>query len=154
MKRSAGLLLYYEDGEHTLHFFLVHPGGPFFAKRNNGVWTIPKGMVNENEDELTAAMREFLEETGLIGQAPFIPLGTITQKGSKLVTAWAFRGKWDPSHGIKSNTFELEWPPRSGIKRTFPEVDEGKWFTLAEAKVAIIREQIPFLNKLVDHLKA
>lgn len=150
-KISAGLLMYRRrDGQPE--FFLVHPGGPFWKNKDAGAWTIPKGELCETEDELACAQREFEEETGIKPQAPFIKLTPIKQKGGKIVHAWAFEGDADPAQ-IKSNTFELEWPPRSGKFLTFPEVDKAAFFHLAEAKVKINPAQTALLEELREILK-
>jgi predicted NUDIX family NTP pyrophosphohydrolase len=143
---AAGLLMYKME-ERTLHFFLVHPGGPLYARRNEGVWSIPKGMPEDNEDLLEAAKREFEEETGLHPAPPFHTLGTIKQKGGKTVHAWAFEGSWDPQDGIVSNMFDFQWPPRSGKYIRIPEVDRASWFTYDDAVRMINPAQIPLLEK-------
>ena len=148
---AAGLLMYRSINQEK-QYFLVHPGGPFYVKKDNGVWTIPKGLPEHGEDLLTTAQREFFEETGIKPTPPFSELGTIRQKGGKVVHAWAFAGDWDPSAGIKCNLFSLEWPPRSGTKVEFPEVDRAEWFSLKEAKMKIRPEQILFLERLNDLL--
>jgi predicted NUDIX family NTP pyrophosphohydrolase len=142
---SAGLLMCRNSGE--LEFFLVHPGGPFFKNKNLGAWSIPKGIPDPEEDLLLAAQREFQEETGLQPSPPFHPLGTIKQKRGKVVHAWAFEGSWDKSSGINSNTFELEWPPKSGRLQKFPEADKAAWMNFEKAKAHIIAEQIPLLER-------
>jgi predicted NUDIX family NTP pyrophosphohydrolase len=148
---SAGLLMC-RSTLAGLEYFLVHPGGPFFKNKNEGVWSIPKGLPNGEEDLLAAAQREFLEETGLKAEAPFYPLGNIQQKGRKIVYAWAFVGQWDPANGITCNTFKIEWPPRSGKFQEFPEVDKACWMNYQEAAMHIIAEQIPFLERAIDCL--
>ncbi len=145
-RRSAGLLMY-RVCDDVIEVLLAHPGGPYFASKDAGHWSIPKGEYEESEDPLAAAQREFTEETGLIANAPFIELGEIKQKGGKLVRAWAFAGTCDPSSLI-SNTFELEWPPRSGRMQTFPEVDRSSFFTLDLAREAIKPAQLPLLDAL------
>jgi predicted NUDIX family NTP pyrophosphohydrolase len=147
---SAGLLMYRE--EPTLEFFIVHPGGPFFRNKEVGVWSIPKGLPDDGEDLLVAAIREFTEETGLQSTGPYFPLGTIQQKGGKTVHCWAFKGTWDPSTGIKSNTFKIEWPPRSGKFAEFPEQDKAAWMNIARAREALIAEQVPFIERLVAQI--
>ncbi|HEK20299.1 MULTISPECIES: NUDIX domain-containing protein [unclassified Mucilaginibacter] len=147
-KQSAGLLLY-RIPNHTIEVFLVHPGGPFFAKKDNGSWSIPKGEFNDDEDALTAAKREFEEETGKPIDGNFIKLHPIRQKSGKTVHAWAVEGDIDHTN-ITSNTFEIEWPPRSGKRKTFPEIDRAGWFTLHEAKEKLIPAQI----KLVEELES
>lgn len=145
-KVSAGLLMYRLcDG--VQEFFLVHPGGPFFRKKDTGWWTIPKGVPEPGEELLDAAQREFLEETGIRPRAPFKELGSVKQKGGKVVYAWAFQGEWDPSLGIKCNNFTIEWPPRSGKKVEFPEVDQAKWFDFDGAAKMIIPEQVPLIER-------
>lgn len=146
MKQSAGILLY-RNKNAELQFFLVHPGGPFFAKKNEGWWTIPKGELNENEAPLDAAVREFGEETGYKPKPPFTELQPITQKGGKKVYCWAVEDNLD-AETITCNTFEMEWPPKSGRKATYPEVDKAGWFSLAEAKILINERQASFLDEL------
>lgn len=143
---SAGLLMC-RITSANLEYFLVHPGGPYFSKKDIGVWSVPKGLPNEGEGLLETAQREFTEETGISSSPPYYPLGSIRQKGGKLVHAWAFLGDWDSHLGIKSNKFTLEWPPRSKIFKEFPEQDKAEWMSLARAQEAIIQEQIPFLHK-------
>jgi predicted NUDIX family NTP pyrophosphohydrolase len=150
-KRSAGLLVYRRNGD-TLEVFLVHPGGPYWAKKDLGVWSIPKGEYHDEEAPLEAAKREFQEETGFVPSGEFMSLGEVTQPGGKLVQAWAFEGNYDPSK-LKSNTFLMEWPPRSGKKITVPEVDRGAWFTIEEARKRLLRGQVPFLDRLVEKLR-
>ena len=149
-KRSAGLLLYRlsDDGASVL---LVHPGGPFWAKKDLGAWSIPKGEYAAGEDPLAAARREFEEETGARPAGDFRPLGEGTQPGRKLVSAWAVAGDFDPAT-LVSNTFELEWPPRSGRKARFPEVDRAQWFSLDEARQKILPGQRGFIDRLVQVL--
>ena len=150
-RESTGLLLYeHEDG--VLRVLLVHPGGPFFSNKDED-WSIPKGVPDHGEDLLACALREFAEETGHEPAASeYLPLGSITQKGGKEVTAWAFAGKWYPGK-FHSNTFSMEWPPRSGNIREFPEIDRAELFDMDEAKAVIKEAQIPFLEKLERHLK-
>jgi predicted NUDIX family NTP pyrophosphohydrolase len=146
MKRSAGLLMYRQR-----EVFLVHPGGPFWAKKDLGAWSIAKGEYAEGEHPLEAARREFHEETGFVAAGDFLDLGTIKQAGGKLVSAWAFAGDCDPAK-LVSNRFEIEWPPRSGRLMEIPEVDRGAWFSLAAARERILKSQIPFLDRLVQLL--
>ena len=148
---SAGLLLY-RDGPRGLEVLLVHPGGPFFAKRDLGAWSIPKGEVEEGEDLLAAARRELVEETGFAADGPATPLGEIRQKGGKIVHAWAVRGDADPDR-LRSNLFELEWPRGSGRKRTFPEVDRAAWFSLDAARERLLPAQVQFLERLAAALR-
>ncbi len=146
IKQSAGLLMY-RFGNKGLEVFLVHPGGPYWAGKDEGAWSIPKGEYTENEDPLEAAKREFFEETGFRAEGVFKPLSTIRQPGGKWVPAWAFAGDCDPS-SIKSNTFTMEWPPRSGRKREYPEIDRAAWFGEDEAVRKINKGQIGFLEEL------
>jgi predicted NUDIX family NTP pyrophosphohydrolase len=149
MKRSAGILLYRVDKSNEIEFFLVHPGGPFFAKKDNGFWTIPKGELDPDEDPLKAAQREFEEETGTKLSGKFISLGEIKQKGGKFVEAWGLEGDLDITT-IRSNQFELEWPPKSGKRKSFPEVDKAGWFRLDEAMEKINEAQSGLLTRLKD----
>lgn len=146
MKLSAGILLF-RLRNNVPEFFLVHPGGPFFARKDDGHWTVPKGEYPPSESPLDAAIREFEEETGYHPSGDFIELAPIVQKGGKKVLCWAVAGELNAA-AIRSNTFELEWPPRSGKKRSYPEVDKGDWFTLADAKKKIKATQIPLLEEL------
>jgi predicted NUDIX family NTP pyrophosphohydrolase len=145
-KRSAGLLLFREaDGRREV--LLVHPGGPFWAKKDAGAWSIPKGEIGEGEDPLTGARREFEEETGVRPVGEALALEPRRQPGGKLVYAWAMRGDLDPA-AVKSTTFSMEWPPRSGRRQEFPEIDRAAWFTLEEARTKILKGQVPFLDDL------
>ncbi len=148
---SAGLLMY-RIRESSLEVFLVHPGGPYFARKDDGYWSIPKGLVEGEEDLLEAAQREFEEETGIQPAGPFIPLGSVKQRSGKVVHAWAFRGDWDSAQGLRSNTFQIEWPPRSGKRRTFPEIDRASFFSPADAAVKMHAEQAEFLDRLKGEL--
>jgi predicted NUDIX family NTP pyrophosphohydrolase len=152
-RTSAGILLF-RRSPRGLEVLLAHPGGPYFAGKDAGHWTIPKGEPDGDPDLLRVARREFEEE---IGQAPpeteAVPLGTVTQKGGKVVHAWAIEGDVDPEDA-RSNEFEMEWPPRSGRRATFPEVDRVAWFDLAEARRRIKSTQIPFLERLDDVQRA
>ncbi len=144
--RSAGLLPFrHRDG--VLEVFLVHPGGPFWAGKDAGVWSLAKGEYGPGEDPLEAAKREFQEETGFPAEGDLLPLGEVRQPGGKQVAAWAFRGDFDPAL-LRSNRFTLEWPPRSGRLREFPEVDRGAWFPLAEARRRVNAGQRPLLETL------
>ena len=147
-KQSAGVLLYRRKTE-ILEVFLVHPGGPFWKNKDAGVWTIPKGEFTNDEPALDAAQREFREETGYALTGPFQPLSPIRQKGGKRVFAWAAPGDLDPAK-IVSNTFVIEWPRKSGKQQTFPEVDKGGWFSLADARLIINPAQIAFLDELEE----
>jgi len=146
-KQSAGLLLYRIRTEE-LQVLLVHPGGPFFRKRDEGWWTIPKGEPAVDEDLLCAAVREFGEETGYYPEGKFIALPAITQKGGKKVSCWAVSGDLDPEK-ITSNEFQIEWPPKSGSLKYFPEIDRAAWFNLADAQKKINERQAPLLDELV-----
>ena len=150
MKLSAGLLLFRRTNNQP-EFFLVHPGGPFFARKDAGSWTIPKGELFENEEPLTTAIREFEEETGYKVSGEFSELGSIIQKGGKKVLCWAIEFNVDAS-AIVSNTFEIEWPPHSGKLKVFPEVDKAGWFKYEEAAELINEKQISFLNEVLDKL--
>lgn len=144
---SAGLLMYRVRGGQ-LQVLLAHPGGPFYRKKDDGVWTVPKGEPEPNEDLLAAAQREFSEETGLRASGPFIPLTPVRQKGGKTVHAWAFQGDCDPA-AIVSNTFTMEWPPRSGQTATFPEVDRADFFDVETAKRKVKPAQAALIDELV-----
>ena len=149
-KESAGILLYRQHGDST-EVFLVHPGGPFWKNKNAGAWTIPKGEPNAGEDKLTAAIREFAEETGTKLAGNFRSLPAIKQVAGKWVYAFAIEGQFDPAT-LVSNEFEMEWPPRSGKRARFPEVDRGAWFTLAEARRRINKGQAALLDALGEIL--
>jgi len=142
----------YRTGPRGLEVFLVHPGGPFFAKKDAGAWSIPKGLVDEGEKFLEAAQREFEEETGLKPEGPFLELGSARLPSGKVVHAWAFRGNWESGRKLRSNSFEMEWPPRSGKKRRFPEVDRAEFFPLEEALRKINAGQRPFLERLSEKI--
>ena len=146
-KQSAGILLY-RFMNKQMEIFLVHPGGPFFRNKDDGIWSIPKGEFLDDEDALVAAKREFLEETGQPIDGEFIQLEPITQKGGKKVFAWAIEGDID-HETITSNTFEMEWPPRSGKKQSFPEIDKAAWFEVETAKVKINMAQIGLIEDLL-----
>jgi predicted NUDIX family NTP pyrophosphohydrolase len=130
-----------------LEVLLVHPGGPFWEKKDEGAWTVPKGEYEENEEPLAAAQREFFEETGFIASGDFIELGFVRQKSGKVVIAWAFEGDCDPAQ-LVSNTCEIEWPPKSKKRLEIPEVDRGRWFTISTARQFIRLEQVPLLEIL------
>lgn len=147
-KRSAGLLMYRQQGK-SLEVFLVHPGGPLWAKKDKGAWTIPKGEYEPDENPLAAARREFEEETGFQASGEFLDLGSIKQKSGKIVTAWAFEGNCDPSQ-LKSNICEIEWPPRSGRQLEIPEVDRGRWVSINEASEYLREEQRELLRRLSE----
>jgi len=145
-KRSAGLLMY-RRRRSVLEVFLVHMGGPFWEKKDAGSWSIPKGEYTAEEDPLAVAKREFQEETSFLASGEFIPLTPQKQPSGKVITAWAFEGDGDAS-AVKSNTFLMEWPPRSGRKQEFPEIDRAAWFTLPVAREKIIKGQAGFLDEL------
>jgi predicted NUDIX family NTP pyrophosphohydrolase len=142
----------YRRRESELEVFLAHPGGPLFARRDPGVWTIPKGLASESEDLFAAAVREFGEEIGLPVSGPTIALGHVRQKSGKIVHAWAFEGDAPAGFVPNSNEFEAEWPPRSGKMRRFPEVDRAEFFTLPAAAIKIIPAQAAFLDRLREAL--
>ncbi|QRR00997.1 NUDIX domain-containing protein [Dyadobacter sandarakinus] len=146
-RQSAGILLYRKTN-NELEVLLVHPGGPFFVKKDLGSWTIPKGEYDDSEEALAAAQREFEEEIGSPVTGTFLPLGTIRQKGGKVIQAWAVEGDLD-ADAIVSNTFELAWPPKSGKVETYPEVDKAVWFSVAEAKTRINEKQAELIDRLV-----
>jgi len=148
-KRSAGLLMF-RRCESNLQVFLVHPGGPFWKNKDAGAWSIPKGEYEEGEEGLDAAKREFQEETGFTAKGEFLPLGEAKQPGGKVIFAWAFEGDCSPGE-VRSNTFSMEWPPRSGHQQQFPEVDRADWFDLNEARTRILKGQIVFLTRLMNH---
>ncbi len=145
-KHSAGLLLY-RVRDSKLQVLLAHPGGPFHARKDLGAWTIPKGEADPGEDFLATARREFEEELGFRPRGEFLPLGSITQKSGKIVHAWAFEGDWDPKL-IRSNSFTLEWPPKSGVQKEFPEVDRAELFDVEEARRRINPAQAELLSRL------
>jgi predicted NUDIX family NTP pyrophosphohydrolase len=155
-KQSAGILLH-RSREGRTEVFLVHPGGPFYANRDAGAWSLPKGEFDPGEDARAVALREFEEETGQplsdAAARSMVPLAGVRQSGGKTVHAWAAQGECDAAN-IRSNTFSLEWPPRSGRRAEFPEVDRAGWFTLDEAKRKILPSQRPFLDELEARLDA
>lgn len=152
-QQSAGLLMYRKiNGE--LEFFLIHPGGPFWAKKNEGAWSIPKGLNEGNEELLSTAQREFEEETGIKPTDPFHSLGSVKLKSGKTIYAWLFKGDWNPKDGITSNYIDIEWPPRSKKFISIPEADRAEWMTLEKASSLINPAQIPLLKRaqeLLDH---
>lgn len=150
MKKSAGILLY-RIKDNNLEILAVHPGGPFWAKKDTNAWSIPKGEFTDDENPLDAAKREFTEETGITISGNFIELTPIKQNSGKIVYAFAMQGDLDPQN-IKSNTFEMEWPPKSGKKQTFPEIDKGEWFNVTLAKQKLIASQIPLVDELANRL--
>ena len=141
----------YRRRDHRLEVFLVHPGGPFWAKKDLGSWTIPKGEYREGEDPFQAAQREFQEETGFRAEGGFIALGDLKQPSGKVLTVWAFEGDCDPDQ-LKSNTFPLEWPPRSGRQAEFPEIDRGAWFSIEAAREKLLPGQRPLLDRLLQKI--
>jgi predicted NUDIX family NTP pyrophosphohydrolase len=147
-KKSAGLLLY-RDSAAGVEVLLVHPGGPFWARKDDGAWSIPKGEFEDGEDPLDAAKREFEEETGTRPEGEFTALDAIKQPGGKVVHAWAVRSDFDPA-SLRSNTFSMEWPPRSGRRAEFPEVDRAGWFSLDDARRKILKGQAGFLDQLLE----
>ena len=149
-KRSAGILMFRRRGGE-IEVLLMHPGGPFWAKKDAGAWSIPKGEYAQGEDALAVAKREFEEETGTRPDGKFLPLGEVVQAGGKIVTAWALEGDFDPAT-LTSNRFELEWPPKSGRKISFPEVDRAQWFSPSEALQKILAAQREFMTRLGDAL--
>jgi predicted NUDIX family NTP pyrophosphohydrolase len=150
-KLSAGILLY-RRREAGVEVLLVHPGGPFWAKKDDGSWSIPKGEYAAGDDPLSAAKREFEEETGAamdaVSRGDFLPLTPIKQAGGKIVTAWSVEGDFDPTL-LRSNVFELEWPPKSGRKKEFPEVDRAAWFSPDDARRKLLASQAPLLDELL-----
>ena len=150
-KKSAGILLYRKINKNP-EVFLVHPGGPFWQKKNLGAWTIPKGELDDEEDALSAAKREFEEETGTSLSGSFHTLTPVKQKSGKVVYAWALEGDLN-AEKIVSNTFEIEWPPKSGKKQSFPEIDKAQWFNLADAKQKINSSQANLIDELINILK-
>ena len=151
-KKSAGLLLYRYHGD-VPEVFLVHPGGPFGANKDIEIWSIPKGEIGPEEEPLSAAVREFGEETGFKVDGRFITLTPVRQPGGKLVFAWALEGDLDAS-AVKSNSFSMEWPPHSGVERQYPEIDRAGWFPLNTAKEKILKGQIGLLEELETILSA
>ncbi len=152
-KRSAGILLY-RPGPGAPELLLAHPGGPYWAKRDLGAWTIPKGELEEGETSLECALREFAEELGAapdLDAGALVDLGSVRQKSGKVVEAWAAEGEFDPA-ALSGNSFAIEWPPRSGVEREFPEVDRVEWFDPEAARGKILPAQIPFVERLLDHL--
>jgi len=149
-KKSSGILLY-RIRNKNLEVLLVHPGGPFWKNKDEGAWSIPKGEFDENEEPLDAAIREMKEETGVILKGDLIELTPVKQKSGKLVYAWAKEHDIDPAE-IKSNEFEMEWPPKSGKKKMFPEIDKAEWFTIKTAKEKIIAAQWLLIEELTKKM--
>ena len=151
-KRSAGILLHRRRADGAREVLLVHPGGPFWAKKDAGVWSIPKGEYDDAEDARAAALREFAEELGTAApDGDLVALGEVRQRSGKTVVAWALEGDADPD-AIRSNTFTIEWPPRSGTMREFPEVDRAGWFSLDAARERILPAQAPLLERLAERV--
>jgi predicted NUDIX family NTP pyrophosphohydrolase len=154
-KRSSGIHLYRERDEGRTEFLLVHPGGPYWARRDEGAWSIPKGGIEGEEDSRAAALRELDEELGAaapeLDAGALIDLGSVRQRAGKVVDAWGAEGDFDPT-ALDSNTFEMEWPPRSGREVEFPEVDRADWFELEEARRKLLPAQGEFLDRLLEHL--
>lgn len=150
-RRSAGIVLH-RVGDAGLEVLLVHPGGPFWAKKDLGAWSIPKGECEPDEDPRACALREFEEETGTrLPATELIELGAVVQKGGKEVTAWAARGDLDPA-SVRSNSFTMQWPPRSGREQEFPEIDRAEWFALDEARAKLVSAQVELLDRLAARL--
>ena len=150
--RSAGILLY-RLGSGDPEVLLVHPGGPFWARKDAGAWSIPKGEHSDSEDPQACALREFEEETGTpLSAGELIELGTVKQKGGKTVTAWAAERDLDPD-SVRSNSFTMEWPPRSGRQAEFPEIDRAAWFDVTTAREKLLPAQTEFLDRLLDRLR-
>ena len=150
-KRSAGILMYRRRPRGSVELLLAHPGGPFWVKKDLGAWSIPKGEYAQGEDPLSVARREFEEETGMKISGQFLELGELVAPGRKIVTAFALEGDFDPA-ALRSNLFELEWPPRSGKRKSFPEVDRAQWFSPAEARQKILAGQREFISRLLTAL--
>jgi predicted NUDIX family NTP pyrophosphohydrolase len=147
-KKSAGIVLY-RHRRGILEIFLVHPGGPYWANKDRGAWSIPKGEYQDGEQPLQAAQREFLEETGVAISGPFLPLAPVRQASGKVITAWAIEGDLDPTK-LRSNHFVMQWPPKSGVMQSFPEVDRGAWLSVPECQAKLLAGQRPLLEQLVE----
>ena len=145
--------MYRRTAGNEVEVLLAHPGGPYWTRKDTGAWTLPKGEIEAGEDALACALREFREETGCAPTGPFAPLGEVRQKSGKRVSAWTFEGDLDPAL-LESNLFEMEWPPRSGELRHFPEVDRVEWFDLHAARAKLLPAQLPFLERLAQALAA
>jgi predicted NUDIX family NTP pyrophosphohydrolase len=150
VQRSAGLLMF-RRADESAEVLLVHPGGPFWARKDDGAWSIPKGLFEDGEDALAAAQREFQEETGLSPEGAFIELGEFKQPSGKRISAWAFEGAFDLA-SFRSNLFTMEWPPKSGRLREFPEADRAGWFSPREALIKITKGQRPIIAALFEKL--
>lgn len=153
MPQTAAGLLMYRRQKHATEFFLIHPGGPFWANKNNGAWSIPKGLTEGNEELLSAALREFEEETGIKPAPPFHSLGLIKLKSGKTIYAWAFEGDWDTEQGITSNHIRIEWPPRSKRFISIPEADRAEWMSFEKASVMINPGQLPLLKRAMEIIR-
>jgi len=149
--QSAGLLMCRQQLD--LEFFLIHPGGPFWQRKNEGAWTIPKGLAENSEDLLQTAEREFYEETGIVPCSPFYPLGTARMKSGKIINAWAFEGSWNPEDGIVSNYIDIEFPPRSKKFISIPEADRGEWMKMEKASTMINQAQVIFLERAFEMMR-
>jgi predicted NUDIX family NTP pyrophosphohydrolase len=147
VKKSAGLLMYRRMPGGAIEVLLAHPGGPYWQRKDAAAWTLPKGEYEDPEEPLAAALREWAEETGFEAKPPFVPLGEVTQKNGKRVMAWAFEGGCDPKD-LKCNTFEIEWPPKSGKRQSFPEIDRVQWFAPDEARARLNPAQAEFVARL------
>jgi len=151
-QRSAGILLHRRSGDGGVEVLLVHPGGPFWARRDAGAWSLPKGEHGDDEDAQASALRELEEELGeLPALDELVDLGQVRQKSGKVVHAWAARGDFDPAR-LRSGAFEMEWPPRSGRRQAFPEVDRAAWFDPVQAAEKLVPAQVAFVERLLDHL--
>jgi predicted NUDIX family NTP pyrophosphohydrolase len=152
-RRSAGIVLH-RSGSSGVEVLLVHPGGPFWARKDAGAWSIPKGEYEDGEDPLACALREFEEETGTrLAADDAVDLGSVRQKGGKEVTAWAVAGDLDPS-AVRSNTFTMEWPPRSGRQAEFAEIDRAEWFAVDAARDKLVSAQVELIERLVERVSA
>jgi predicted NUDIX family NTP pyrophosphohydrolase len=149
-KQSAGLLLFRRK-QGGIEILLGHPGGPFWSGKDKACWSIPKGLISRDESPLSAARREFAEETGHRPNGELTPLGDARQPGGKIVHVWAVEDDWSPAE-LRSNTFEMEWPPRSGRRQAFPEIDRAAWFGITDAREKILKGQIVFIDRLLDVL--
>jgi predicted NUDIX family NTP pyrophosphohydrolase len=150
-KTSAGILLFRRSGD-GIEVLLGHPGGPFWKKKDTGAWSIPKGLIASGEEPLEAAKREFAEETGHTPRGEFVSLGDAKQPGGKIVHVWTAEDDWNAEQ-LKSNSFQMEWPPRSGRQQSFPELDRAAWFSMAEARDKILKGQLVFLIRLGEALR-
>jgi len=153
MKRASAGLLLYRRAANGLEVMLVHPGGPYWARKDEGAWSIPKGEIEPGEEALAAARREFEEETGATASGEFVPLAPVKLRSGKVIHAWAVQADFDPA-ALRSNLFSMEWPPKSGEQREFPEADRAGWFDVERARVKIHPGQAPLLDSLLDHLAA